>query len=613
MKRLILTILWAWIPIISYGSGENWQHYLSVMDAPLYGKSFQHFQYVNKDAPKGGHLRLAALGTFNTLNPYSAKGIPPTQANNTFRYGFTELNEPLMVGTGAYAPSMDHKNTVYGLIAESVAYDPERSKLSFKLRKNARFHDQHPITTEDVAFSYRTLLERGHPNFKLTLQQVSDVEIESPYIIHFYLKPSSSKALPIKLSELPVLPKHYWQDRDFTKTTLTPPLLSGPYKITQVKPGSVIVYERVKDYWAADLPVNRGLYNFDRITLNFYRDRHVSFQAFKNGEIDIHYEGEAKNWETGYNFPAIQQGKISKINIPDKMHYGRRFYVFNLRSPLFKDRRVRQAVSMLFDWEWSSKVLFHNAYTRTVSFFPAHNSQSTKVPVSDELALLTPFHSMLPADLYSKPFQHSKTKGDGNITTQRRQALKLLKEAGWHYEQGKLLNDQNEPFQFTFLHYSKLADRFILPFANNLASVGIKMDFRAIDLSQYQRRIRQRDFDMAPAVFAVPFLPGEQLKGLFHSESAELDGSHNIVGISNPAVDALIEMALSASTDNQLNTAMSALDRVLLWEHYTIPNWQGRFIRIAYWKHIQPPETFPPFGIRLTSWWMNPASTKDSQ
>ncbi|MGI9282994.1 MAG: extracellular solute-binding protein [Endozoicomonas sp.] len=591
-----------------FAAGEQWQHYLSIMDEPLYKKDFKHFNTVNPDAPKGGHLRLSTLGTFNTLNPYTARGIAPTQANNTYRSGFIELNEPLMVGTGSYAPSMEHKNTVYGLIAEAVAYDPEKRKLSFKLRKNARFHDQHAITTEDVEFSYHTLLKQGHPNFKLTLEQVENVKVEDKYIIHFYLKPSSSRALPIKLSELPVLPKHYWQNRDFAKTTLTPPLLSGPYKIARIKPGSTIVYERVTDYWGAELPVNKGLYNFERITLNFYRDKHVSFQAFKNGEIDIHYEGEAKNWETGYAFPAMQQNKIAKLSIPDKMHYGRRFFVFNLRSPMFQDLRVRQAVSMLFDWEWSSKNLFYSAYIRTTSFFTAHANNAPGIPEQEEQELLKPFQSILPSGLYTQPFELSKTRGDGNITRQRREALKLLKEAGWHYHQGQLLNDQNEPFHFTFLHYSKLADRFILPFATNLASVGIKMDFRAIDLSQYQRRIRQRDFDMVQITLAVPFLPGEHLKGLFHSESAESEGSQNLGGIKNPAVDSLVEKALSASNEQALYTAMWALNRVLLWEHYFIPNWQGRFIRIAHWKHVQPPDNFPPFGIRLTSWWMKPTS-----
>ncbi|WP_448217049.1 extracellular solute-binding protein [Endozoicomonas sp. 2B-B] len=608
MKRLTLSLLLYWQSIYAIAAGEQWQHYLSIMDEPLYKKDFKHFRYVNPAAPKGGHLRLAALGTFNTLNPYSAKGIAPSQANNTFRFGFLELNEPLMVGTGPYAPSMEHKNTAYGLIAEAVAYDPEKHKLSFKLRTNARFHDQHPITTEDVEFSYKILLEHGHPNFKLTLEQVERIQIEDHYIIHFYLKPSSSKALPIKLSELPVLPKHYWQNRDFEKTTLVPPLLSGPYKISRVKPGSTIVFERVPDYWGEDLPVNKGLYNFDKVTLNFYRDRHVSFQAFKNGETDVHYEGEAKNWETAYVFPAMQQGKATRLNIPDKMHYGRRFFVFNLRSPLFQDRRVRQAISLLFDWEWSSANLFHNAYVRTTGFFGAHENNTSAVPSENELELFEAFQSIVPPGLYSQPFELPKTNGDGNITSHRRQALKLLKEAGWHYHQGQLLSARNEPFHFTFLHYSKLADRYILPFAANLASVGIKMDFRAIDLSQYQRRLRQRDFDMVQTTLTVPFLPGEDLKGLFHSESADSEGSRNLAGIHNPAVDGLIDHALSANTGEALYTAMQALNRLLLWEYYFIPNWQGRFIRIAHWQHVQPPDTFPPFGIRLTSWWMKPAS-----
>ena len=611
MLKIILTLLLL-LPVTQTTVAETtdtWKHAISVFDAPLYPDSFNHFHFVNPDAPKQGKVEFAIHGSFDSLNPYILKGTSPGRAPFVYRYGFIELNEPLMVGTGAYFPGFEELGTAYGLIAESASLSTDGRTLSFKLRPEARFHDDHAVTSEDVAFSYRILLEKGQPQYRPLLQQVEKVEIINRHEISFHLKENTTRTLLIRLTELPVLPAHYWKDRQFDRTTLEPPLLSGPYRITKVTAGRSLTLERVKNYWGRDLPVNKGLYNFDKVTLNFFRDRHVAFQAFRSGQTDAFIEAEAKNWSTGYDFPAVLRGDVKRLEAPHSMPTGRRYFAYNLRRPLFSDQRVRAAISQLFDWEWTGRVLFHNAYVRSTSYFPEpfddeqNRLSAAGTPSAEEKKLLEPFRQLLPQGILEQPFSLSRTTGDGNINPQRRHALMLLKQAGWHYQDGKLLDARDRQFHFEFLHYSKVIDRFILPFSRNLASVGIRMDFRPIDLSQYQRRLKQHDFDMIQTVIPMQFLPDERLRNYFHSSTAGDTGSQNLMGISNAAVDNMIERALSAQSRAEMNNAIRALDRILLWEHYAIPNWHGNTVRVAYRKHLHHPDQLPPFGFRLSSWW----------
>lgn len=608
---IALTILLVSHSLFAENDKYKWQHYISLFDRPLYQPGFKHFDRANPDAPKGGHLRLAIHGSFDSLNPYILKGTPPSRAPNFVRYGFVELNEPLMVGTGPYSPNTEEPLTAYGLIAESVAFDPEENRLSFKLRPEARFHDGKPVTTADVAFSYQLLLDKGHPHFRPLLEQVVRVEVESPTIIHFHLNKDISRVLPIRLTELPVLPMHYWKDRDFAKTTTEPPLLSGPYRIVQVTPGQSITYERVKDYWGKDLPVNKGLYNFDKVTQHFFKDRHVAFQAFINGDIDAFIEVQAKNWATGYDLPAVHAGEIIKIQYPMALVPTRRYFAFNNRKPKFADRRVREAISMLFDWEWSGRVLFHNAYVRTTSYFSHDELQVPGLPDSKELKLLEPYRKQLPSDVFNKPFRLSSSQGDGNMNQQKHKAISLLQAAGWKLQKGKLRNARGEPFEIEFLHYSKVLDRIVLPFTHNLSAVGINMTFKSIDMSQYQRRLKQRDFDMIQTTLPMPYVADEQLKSFYHSSLADDPGSQNFMGIKNPVVDDLLEQAIKARTRDDMISAMGALNRVLLWEHYSIPNWHGNTIRVAYWRHLNRPDKLTTYGMQMTSWWMG--NKKDSE
>ncbi|MGI9275357.1 MAG: extracellular solute-binding protein [Endozoicomonas sp.] len=606
-----LTALW-----LAHGSlYASSQHALSLYDEPLYHEGFSHFDYVNPEAPKQGHLRLAIHGSFDSLNPYILKGSSPIGAPYVFRYGFTELNEPLMVGTGVYFQNFKEFGTAYGLIAESVSLSSDRRKMTFTLRPEARFHDGHPITSADVLFSYNILLKKGHPNFKVLLEKVVKVEAVSLHQVRFHLQANISTTLPVRITELPVLPEHYWRHRDFGKTTLEPLLLSGPYKIVKVEPGTSITYEREKNYWGKDLAVNRGLYNFEKVTLQFFRDRHIAFEAFKAGKADAFIEAEAKNWATGYDFSAVRSGQVIKLDVPHAMPYGRRYFAFNLRRERFRDRRVRQAVSQLFDWDWTGRVIFQNAYVRTTSYFPhtipgsTYRLASVGFPSPVEKQLLSPYLSILPGKILEQPFELSRTRGDGNINNQRRSSLQLLKEAGWRYEKGRMVNARKEPLSFEFLHYSKVIDRFILPFARNLASVGIDMKFRPLDLSQYQRRLRHYDFDMVQTTIPTQYLPDEQLLNYFHSSTVDQEGGRNIMGIANTAADNMIEKALSASNLQTMSTAISALDRILLWEHYAIPNWHGNTTRVAYWRGLRHPDQLPPFGFRLNSWWFEQAPT----
>ncbi|RMT24627.1 ABC transporter, periplasmic substrate-binding protein, partial [Pseudomonas syringae pv. spinaceae] len=372
-----------------------------------YPASFTHFDWVNPEAPKGGTLRMMAFGTFDTLNPYTFKGSSPVSTGNFLQYGVSELNEPLMVGTGQYDPSGDEPTSSYGLIAQSVEYSEDRSWVVFNLRPQARFHDGKPITAYDVAFSYRTLLKDGHPQYRTALQEVQRVDILNRHRIRFVFKRSGNPLLILRLGELPVLPQHYWKDRDFKATTFEPPLGSGPYRITRVQPGRQLVFERVKDYWGKDLPVNRGKYNFDRVEVEFYRDSDVAFEAFKAGEFDIYIEHQAKNWANGYNFPAVANGQVIKAQIPHRIPTQTQGLFMNTRRAAFADIRVREALGLLFNFEWTNRTLFSDAYARSTSYYPNSEFSATGLPTGGEWLMLAPYRDQLPPSLFTQPFAPS--------------------------------------------------------------------------------------------------------------------------------------------------------------------------------------------------------------
>jgi len=574
-----------------------------------YPARFTHFDWVNPQAPKGGTLRVMAFGTFDTVNPYTFKGTSPVTTANFLQYGINELNEPLMVGTGQYSPSGDEPASSYGLIAQSVEYSEDRSWVVFNLRPEARFHDGAPITAYDVAFSYRLLLKEGHPLYRTALQEVLRVDILNKQRIRFVLKRSGNPLLILRLGELPVLPQHYWKDRDFKATTFEPPLGSGPYRITSVTPGRQLIFERVKDYWGKDLAVNRGKYNFDRMEVEFYRDSDVAFEAFKAGEFDIYIEHQAKNWVNGYNFPAIRRGEVIKAQIPHHIPTQTQGLFMNTRRATFADVKTREALGLMFDFEWTNRTLFSDAYQRTNSYYPNSEFTASGLPVGHEWLMLKPYKDRLPARLFTEPFTLPTTDGRGIPRETMRKALALLAEAGWKLHGQRLQNADGQPLRFELLLVNPNLERLYQPYIVNLNSIGIDARLRTVDRAQYKQRLDQFDFDMISMTLGQTLSPGLEQWQYFHSSQVNVKGSKNYAGIANPVVDHLLEQLLAARTRDEQVAAGKALDRVLLWQHYSIPNWYLNYHRLAYRNRLAFVTT-PPYTLGLSAWWLK-SSEKD--
>ncbi|SFO88207.1 microcin C transport system substrate-binding protein [Ectopseudomonas composti] len=570
-----------------------------------YPASFSHFDWVNPDAPKGGTLRIMAAGTFDTLNPYTFKGSSPISTAHFLQYGANELNEPLMVGTGAYDPSGDEPASSYGLIAKSVEYSEDRSWVVFNLRPEARFHDGKPITAYDVAFSYRLLRNDGHPQYRTNLQEVKRVDILGRHRIRFVFKRAGNPLLILRLGELPVLPQHYWKDRDFKSTTFDAPLGSGPYRIVQVVPGRRLVFERVKDWWGKDLPVNRGKYNFDRIEVEFYRDNHVAFEAFKAGEFDFYIENQAKNWSNGYRFPAVTRGDVIRAEIPHQIPTQTQALFMNTRRELFSDRRVREALGLMFDFEWTNRTLFNNAYVRAASYYPNSEFSATGKPEGAEWLLLSPHRDKLPARLFTEAPKQPVTDGRGIPRETLRRALGLLAEAGWKPVGQELRNARGQRLEFEIMLVNPSLERILQPYTANLASIGISANLRTVDRAQYKQRLDQFDYDMILLTLPQTLSPGLEQSLYFHSSQVNVKGGKNYAGVNDPVVDQMIDKLLSAQTRDEQVAAARALDRVLLWQHYSIPNWYINYHRLAYRNRFAFVTT-PPYTLGLRTWWLKP-------
>ncbi|WP_271105540.1 MULTISPECIES: extracellular solute-binding protein [Pseudomonas] len=603
MRRLLLLM-------ISLASGPvaatiSESHGYAQFGTLKYPESFSHFDWVNPDAPKGGTLRVMAFGTFDTLNPYTFKGSSPVSTPNFLQYGVTELNEPLMAGTGAYDPSGDEPASSYGLIARSVEYSEDRSWVVFNLRPEARFHDGQPITAYDVAFSYRTLVSSGHPQYRTSLQEVQRVDILNRHRIRFVLKRAGNPLLILRLGEMPVLPQHYWKNRDFKATSFEAPLGSGPYRITQVRPGRGLVFERVKDWWGEKLPVNRGKYNFDRVEVEFYRDSNVAFEAFKAGEFDFYIEHQAKNWANGYRFPAIARGDVIRAEIPHQIPTQTQALFMNTRRATFQDRRVREAMGLMFDFEWTNRALFNNAYARARSYYPNSEFEAGGKPEGQEWLLLSPYREQLPAKLFTEPFKVPETDGRGIPRETLRRALGLLADAGWKLSGQRLVNSRGEPLRFEILLVNPNLERILQPYSENLASIGIDVTLRTVDRAQYKQRLDHFDYDMILMTLAQTLSPGLEQSLYFHSSQASVKGSKNYAGIADPVVDAMVEKLLGAQSRDEQVAAGRALDRTLLWQHYSIPNWYINYHRLAYRNRFAFVTT-PPYTLGLRAWWLKP-------
>jgi len=608
LRRPLLSLFFGLATSFPASATLSESHGYAQFGALKYPASFTHFDWVNPEAPKGGTLRIMAAGSFDTLNPYTLKGTSPVATANFLQYGVTELNEPLMVGTGPYDPSGDEPASSYGLIASSVEYSEERSWVVFNLRPEARFHDGKPITAYDVAFSYRLLLKEGHPQYRTSLQEVKRVDILNRHRVRFVLKRANNPLLILRLGELPVLPQHYWKDRDFKATTFEPPLGSGPYRITRVNPGRSLTFERVQDWWGAALPANRGKYNFDRVEVDFYRDSHVAFEAFKAGEFDFYIEQQAKNWANNYRFPAATRGEVVRAEIPHQIPTQTQALFMNTRRATFEDARVREALGLMFDFEWTNRTLFNSSYTRAASYYPNSEFSAKGKPQGAEWLLLSPFRGQLPPRLFTEPFRMPVTDGRGIPRETMRRALGLLAEAGFKPSGQRLINGKGQPLSFEILLVNPNLERILQPFTENLASIGIQANLRTVDRAQYKQRLDRFEFDMILLTLPQTLSPGLEQALYFHSSQASVKGGKNYAGINDPVVDALLEKLLSARTRDEQVAATRALDRVMLWQHYTIPNWYIDYHRLAYRNRFAFVAT-PPYTLGLRSWWLKPTET----
>ena len=565
------------------------RHAITLYDEPpKYPADFKHFEYVNPDAPKGGLLRQRDIGGFDSFNPFIPKGNA--------------------VGVGLIYDSLtyhspDEPFTEYGLLAEKIDKAPDNSYVRFILNPKARFHDGTPVTADDVIFTFNILLEKGDPMYRHYYADVAQVVAEDKLKVRFDFKHKDNRELPLILGQIQVLPKHWWASRDFSKSSLEPPLGSGPYQIGKVSAGSSVRFERVKDWWAKDLPVSRGLYNFDTIQIDYYRDTQVALEAFKAGQFDVNLEYSAKDWNTGYDCPALRAGKFAMQAIPNHNPAGMQGYVFNLRRPMFQDRRVREAIAQLFDFEWASKQLFYGAYKRTHSYFENSEMAATGLPSEAELKLLEPLRDKLPPEVFTQEFKPPVSDGSGIIREQSRRAFQLLTEAGYRIENDKMIGPDGKQLVFEFLNFQPNLERVILPFKRNLAELGIDLQIRRVDTSQYINRLRSRDFDMTSAIWPQSSSPGNEQREFWHSASADNPGSRNLMGLRDPAIDQLVEGLIRSDSRESLITHARALDRALLWGHYVVPNYYVDTWRVAYWQRFGRPAVTPLYDYGLMSWW----------
>lgn len=587
---------------------------LSLHGTPKYTEA-SHYYHANPDAHKGGTVVLPGFGSFDTLNPYLLKGISPVNTPGMGQYGIAELNETLMVGTSFRLRSPDEPQSAYCLICEYVEFPADYRWIRFKLKDYARFHNGDPITAQDVVTSYQLLTsDKAHPSYRDIYQPVEKVEKNGPLTVTFHLKESGLKPMVFRLGELPVMSDKFWKKHTFSESGNIPQPLSGPYKIGHADMGSVVEFHRVEDFWSKDLPLYQGMYNFDKVRFEFFRDRTVAFEAFKSGRVDVFYEYVAKNWATAYEFPDINNGAVIKEEINHEIPSGSQAFFINTRREKFADVRVRKALTLLFDFEWTNDNIFAGAYKRSNTYFPNSELGARGLPSQGELKLLKPFKDELPRELFTEPFQLPQTRGNGNIRPQLREALMLLKAAGWEIKDTRLVNAKTgEPFVFEILIDQNSFARVLTPYINNLEKAGIKAEIRHIDTAQYKVRLDNLDFDMISYVLPQGLSPSHEQRLYFHSSLANTEGTKNFSGVKSKVVDAMIDKIINASDRKQLVNAARAMDRVLLWNYYTIPHWHLNYHRIAYRNKLQRPEKVSKLDLGFPAWWIKPEQKTDKK
>ena len=578
------------------------RHGLSAFGDLKYGPDFEHFNYVNEGAPKGGEIKLSVVGSFDSVNPFILKG----EVEDYLRLNLNVVFDSLM------APAGDEPDSFYGLIAESVELAPDRSWILYTLREEAHWHDSTPITAADVVFSFESLKNRGHPRFRLTYRDIEVAEAVGANQVRFRFKAGAeNRDLPLLTASMPVFSQAFFTAHEFDKTTLQPILGSGPYRMGTIDAGRSITYVRVPNYWARDLPVNRGRHNFDRIRLDYYRDREIDMEAFKAHAYDFREEFTSKIWATAYDFPASARGLVVRETLPDERPSGTQAFFLNARRDKFKDPRVREALGYAFDYEWTNKNIFYGQYKRTRSMFENSPLAARTLPSPDEIALLESNRETLPPEVFTKVYNPPATDGSGNLRQNLRTARGLLRDAGWMVVDGQLRNADGEALEIEFLIDQPTFERVIGPFIRNLERLGVAGRIRLVDSAQYQSRLEQFDYDIITARFVMSLTPGIEQRNMWGSDAAALPGSFNLSGIAHPVVDALIEAVIGARDRDGLITAVRALDRVLMWNHYVIPQWFKASHNIAYWNTFGRPATKPRYAEGYPdTWWYDEAKAR---
>ena len=586
-------------------------HGLDLYGGLKYGPDFKHFDYVDPNAPKGGTVVLAGLSsTYDSLNPYIVKGTP---ASGVLAYlGQNMITDSLMV------QSEDEPNSEYGLIAESVAVPDDKSWVEFTLRPEARWRDGTPITVEDVIFTFNILKEKGVPLFRNYYANVPTVEKTGPRKVRFTFNQKSNNELPFIVGEMPVLAKKYWEGRAFDETTLEPPLSSGPYKIVKVDAGRSITYQRDPDYWGKDLPVNRGRFNIGTIRYDYYRDSSVILEAFLAGKTDFRYENSAKQWATGYDSPAVKDGRIIRATGHSRSGETYQGFLYNLRREKFQNPKLREALAYAYDFAWTNKTIFYGLYAQPRSYFEGGELAATGLPSADEVKLLGPFKDQLDPRVFTEEYNPPKTDGtQDSLRRNLRVAARILAQAGWVIDGGKLVSKASgEQFQLQILTRDPSEERIVAPFVNNLKLLGIDASFRMVDETQYIRRVQTFDFDMTILGIAQSLSPGNEQRDYWGSAAADREGSTNYMGIKNPVVDDLIDKIIFAKDRTALVTATHALDRVLQWSFYSIPEVDGNGFRYAYWDKFGKPAKLPSYAkpvqptTYLDNWWIDPSKER---
>lgn len=586
-------------------------HAISLYGEPRYPADFTHFAFHNPDAPKGGVLRRAAIGTFDSFNAFSFKGNKPSPGLIHYlgaaHYMF--FNEALTVR------SPDESGTWYCLLCETIEVAPDRMWIEYALRPEARFHDGSPVTVEDVMYSFEILMAKGHPRYKVYWGDVARAEQTGERTVRFHFKNNSNVELPLLMGELPILSKAFWETRDFEAATLDVPIASGPYKIDRFEAGRFYVLKRDPNYWGKDLPLLRGTHNFDEMRIDYYRDDDVAFQAFTSGLVDLRGELDATRWATGYDQSLVDAGAIVKEGFSDGQPDEKHPFVMNIRRTLFEDVRVREALGLAFDFDGTNRTVAYGLMDPFYSYWQGSDIASTGLPAGEELEILERFRDQVPPQVFTTAFTPPRTETEGALRENLLKAQQLLADAGWQLKDGVLINAKTgTPFEFEFLIHLPVYERWIGPYLLNLERLGIKGRIRIVDQTQYLNRMNDFDFDMVMG--ELPYWggqsdsPGNEQREMWGSAAADNQGSENWIGIKNPAIDAIIDELVTASTRESLLAHAKALDRILLWNHYVVPGYVEPEIWWAYWNKFGHPEIVPNDGPNPATWWIDTAKAE---